>query len=324
MADRRYAIIGTGALGGFYGARLARAGCDVHFLLHGDYPHVRQHGLVVDSADGDFVLPHVNAYGRAADMPPCDVVCVCLKTTANHTLPELLPPVIAPDGVVLVMQNGLGVEEQVAGIVGPGRAMGGLCFLCSNKVGPGHIRHLDYGYITLADYDPARQAAGVTARMRAVGGDFERAGIRVQYAEDLILARWRKLIWNVPFSGLSVVLNATTDLLMAEPQTRALAEALMREVAAAAAAADGRTIDEQFIAAQLADTAKMAPYRPSMLLDHDAGRPMEVEAIFGAPLRAAAAAGCPTPRLEMLYDQLKFLDAQGGRQEGICANEPKR
>jgi 2-dehydropantoate 2-reductase len=107
------------------------------------------------------------------------------------------------------------------------------------------------------------------------------------------------------------VLNATTDLLMGQPHTRALAEGLMREVAAAAAAADGRTIDAGFIAAQLADTAKMAPYRPSMLLDHDAGRAMEVEAIFGAPLRAAAAAGCPTPRLEMLYQQLRFLDGRG-------------
>ena len=308
---RRYAIIGTGGLGGFYGGRLVRAGCDVHFLLHGDYECVRDHGLRIDSVEGDFVLPRVCAYGRAADMPPCDVVVVALKTTANDLLGELLPPVIADDGVVLVLQNGLGIEEQVAGIVGPDRVMGGLCFLCASKVGPGHIRHLDYGYITLAEYDSRHRPKGITERMRAIGGDFQAAGIRINYAEDLVLARWKKLVWNIPFNGLSVVLDATTDRIMANEHSRALAEGLMREVAAAAGAAAGRDVPEAFIRSQLDDTAQMAPYSPSMLLDCRAGRPMEIEAIFGAPLRAAAAAGCPSPQIETMYRLLKFMDAKG-------------
>jgi 2-dehydropantoate 2-reductase len=310
MPGRRYAIIGTGALGGFYGARLARAGMDVHFLLHGDYEHVRDHGLVVESVDGDFTLPAVNAYARAADMPECDVVCLCLKTTANDLLDELLPPAAGDGGVVLVLQNGLGIEERVAGLVGADRVMAGLCFLCSNKVGPGHIRHLDYGYVTLADYAAAGRPRGVTGRMRGVGGDFTAAGITIRFADDLILARWKKLIWNVPFNGLSVVHGAATDSLMADPRTRELAEQLMREIAAAANAVAGRVIDDEFIRGQLADTERMAPYRPSMLLDYQTGRPMEIEAIFGAPLRAARTAGCPTPRLEALYRQLKSLDAR--------------
>ena len=99
--SRRYAIIGTGALGGFYGARLQRAGCDVHFLLHSDYEHVRQHGLVIESKDGDFVLPRINAYRDARDMPACDVIIVALKAIQNHLLPSLLPR----DGVVTLMQN---------------------------------------------------------------------------------------------------------------------------------------------------------------------------------------------------------------------------
>ncbi len=310
MPDRRYAIIGTGALGGFYGARLARAQMDVHFLLHGDYEHVRDHGLVVESVDGDFTLPEVNAYGSAADMPRCHVVCLCLKTTANDLLPQLLPPVVADGGVVVVLQNGLGIEERVAGIVGADRVMAGLCFLCSNKVGPGHIRHLDYGYITLADYDASGRGRGITDRMRNIGADFTAAGIPIRFAEDLLLARWKKLIWNVPFNGLSVVHGAATDALMADAHARGLAEQLMREIAAAAKAAAGRVIEEQFIHSQLADTEKMAPYHPSMLLDYQAGRDMEIEAIFGAPLRAAGAAGCATPRLDDLYRQLKSLEAR--------------
>ena len=174
---RSYAIIGTGALGGFYGARLQRAGCDVHFLVHRDCEHVAQHGLICESKDGDFTLPRVNVYRDAHDMPRCDVVCVCLKTTQNHLLPELLPPVVKDNGVVLVMQNGLGIEEQVAEIVGPERVMGALCFICTNKVGPGHIQHLDYGTVALAEF----ASRGISDRMRTIAGDLERAGISVEH-----------------------------------------------------------------------------------------------------------------------------------------------
>ncbi len=312
MSRRSYAIIGTGALGGFYGVRLAAVGEDVHFLLHSDFGHAREHGLRLESVDGDVTLTSPNVYARPGDMPPCDVVCIGLKTTANHLLAELIPPVLADDGVVLVLQNGLGVEEQVAGIVGPGRVMGGLCFLCSNKVGPGHIRHLDYGYVTLGDFDPAGRARGVTDRMRAIGGDFDAAGVPVKFAEDLVAARWRKLIWNVPFNGLSVLLNADTAAMMADEASRALAESLMREVAAGAKAAAGRDIEDAFIASQLADTAKMAPYRPSMALDYAAGRAMEIDAIVAAPARAAAAAGRPLPRIEALWRALAFLQRRRG------------
>ena len=169
---RRYAILGTGALGGFYGARLCRAGCDVHFLVHSDFEHVRQHGLVVDSKDGDFVLPRVQAYHDVRDMPRCEVVVVALKATHNHLLPSLLPPVLAEGGVVLLMQNGLGGEAEAARAA-PGHAvLAALCFLCSNKVGPGHIRHSDYGAVRFAQYSADGAAAGISESMRAMAQDF--------------------------------------------------------------------------------------------------------------------------------------------------------
>lgn len=304
---RSYAIIGTGALGGFYGARLHRAGMEVHFLLRSDYEHVRGHGLRIESKNGDFILPKVNAHGRAEDIPKCDVALVALKTTRNHLLPALLPPVLKEDGGVLIIQNGLGMENAVAQIVGPQRVMGGLSFLCSNKVGPGHIRHLDYGAVAFAEYSPEGKPRGITDRLRAIGADFERAGIEVELVEDLILARWKKLVWNIPYSGLSVVLNAMTDELMNNPVTRELVVNLMREVVAGAASV-GRTIPVSFVEKMLRDTDKMPPYRTSMKIDYENHRPMEVESIFGNPIRAAKAAGTELPRVEMLYQQLKFLD----------------
>ncbi len=235
-ARRRYAIIGSGALGGFYGARLQRAGLEVHFLLHRDYESVRQHGLLVESVAGDFRLPQVHAYQTVQEMPACDVVILALKTLQNHLLPDLLPPLMKSSGVVLVLQNGLGIEPEVAAVVGQDRVMGGLCFLCSNKIGAGHIRHLDYGQITLGDYANGYQPCGFTARMQQVAADFQQAGIVIEQSGDLFLARWKKLVWNIPFNGLSVVLNATTAEMMANEMTYALAQSLMQEVLKGAAA----------------------------------------------------------------------------------------
>lgn len=311
MQPRSYAIIGTGALGGFYGARLQRAGCELHFLLHSDYEHVRQHGLVCESKDGDFTLPKVNAYSDVRDMPKCDVVCVCLKTTQNHLLPRLLSAIVKDDGVVLVMQNGLGIEEQVAGIVGPQRVLGGLCFLCSNKVGPGHIRHLDYGHVGLGEF----AARGISERMRAIADDLQRAGIATQLTEDLAVVRWEKLVWNIPYNGLSVVLNATTEELMANPHTRQLVEQIMWEVVTDARTC-GAAVADEVVPKLLVYTEKMIPYRTSMKIDYDERHPMEVEALFGNPLRVVQQTGARSPLLEQLYRQLKFLDARNTAPSG--------
>ena len=141
----KYAIVGTGALGGFYGGMLARAGHDVHFLLHNDYEYVCRNGLKVDSVLGDFHLKNVNAYKQADQMPKCDVVLVCLKTTNNSILKNLLPPIIHTNTSVILVQNGLKAERELASCFTELSIAGGLAFICSNKIGKGHIAHLDYG-----------------------------------------------------------------------------------------------------------------------------------------------------------------------------------
>jgi len=312
MAVRRYAIIGTGAVGGFYGARLAHAGMDVHFLLRSDYDHVRRDGLRMDSPEGDILLPHVNAYAHVADIPPVDLAVVALKTTQNDLLGELLAPLVANGADVLMLQNGLGNEALAARAAPGARVFGGLCFLCSNKTGPGHITHLDYGFVTFGEHRDNGEPAGVTDGMRRLAADFESAGIRTKLADDIVAARWKKLVWNIPFNGLSVVLDAMVDRIVACGETRELAERLMGEVAAASTAC-GRPVGEEFIRHMMGLTEKMRPYRTSMRIDYELKRPMEVEAIFGAPLAAAAQAGCPCPRIETLYQQLTFIDAQRER-----------
>ncbi|RCJ26516.1 2-dehydropantoate 2-reductase [Nostoc sp. ATCC 43529] len=307
MSKRSYAILGTGALGGFYGAKLQKAGLDVHFLLKSDYEYVTKFGLVIESKDGNFSLPQVNAYNDIEKMPQCNVVVVALKTTQNHLLPQMLPPVVKDDGVVLVLQNGLAVEEEVAKIVSNVSIIGGLCFLCSNKVGAGHIHHLDYGHITFGGYASGYDPTGITDKMRQIADDFKSAGILIELAQDLLLARWKKLVWNIPYNGLSVILNARTDELMSYVHTRKLVEQLMYEVAAGSLSC-GRIIPDSFIQTMLDYTVKMKPYRTSMKIDYDERRPLEVEAIFGNPLRKAQAANVDLPQIRCIYQQLKFLD----------------
>ncbi len=302
-----FSIVGTGAVGGLYGGLLQRAGFNAHFLLRGDYEHVRANGLEIETPLGDFALPTVNAYNDPRDMPRCDVVIVSLKTTGNAALKTILPHLLKDDGIALTLQNGLGSEEEIAQIVGPDRVMGGLCFLCSNKVGPGHVRHLDYGLITLGEYRADGRPGGVTPRLEKLGAQLSAADIPVKLIDDLPLARWKKLVWNVPFNGLSVTRNQLTDELIRDPECRALCERLMREVAAAATAV-ARPIENAFIEKMIADTERMAPYAPSMKLDFDRGAPMEIEAIYGAPLRAAAAAGVDMPETRKLREQLKRLN----------------
>ncbi len=309
MPARSYAIIGTGAVGGFYGARLQRAGCKVHYLLHSEYEHVKAHGLRVDSRDGDFHLREVQAYRQVEDMPRCDVAIVAWKAVLNHLLPLRLPPVLAKDGVVLVLQNGLGVEEAAAQAAPGHRIFGGLCFICSNRVGPGHICHLEYGSVRMAEYSPEQRAMGLSPALDALAGDFRSAGIEAVVLEDLVLARWQKLVWNIPYNGLSVVLDANTSELMDNPDSLALIEGLMWEVLAGAASC-GRVIPGDFVSKMLDMTRAITPYRASMKIDHDEKRPMEIEAIHGEPLRRAAANGVELPLLKALYHQLRFMEAR--------------
>jgi 2-dehydropantoate 2-reductase len=307
MGYYRYAIIGAGAVGGLYGGLLQRAGRDVHFLVRSDYDHLRQHGLRVQSPWADVALPKVNVYRQAQDLPACDVVGVCLKTTQNHLLPDLLRPLVHSGTIIVLMQNGLGAEEEVAAQFPDAKVAGGLCYLCSTKRAPGDIHHLDYGDVTLAAH-----SAGMDRQLERVLTDFQYSGIPTKIATDLATARWKKLVWNIPYSGLCVTLNSETNEIQADPAKRKLATALIHEVIAGACAC-GCEVEDAFADWILEFTDKMKPYRPSMKLDYLAKRPLEIEYLYRRPLLAAQIAGCALPRIATLAAELTRLDEQNRR-----------
>jgi 2-dehydropantoate 2-reductase len=294
----RIAIIGAGAMGGLYGALLARQGYDVHFLMRRDYEAVCKKGLHVKSCWGDFHLERVNCYLSVADMPVVDLVFVGLKTTANDHYAELIEPLMGPDSWVLTAQNGLGNDEKLAELFGPQRVSGGVAFLCCNRLEPGVINHVDYGHVHIGNFQRPPDD-----RLKTFAEMMRKSRVECKVVDDLALARWKKLIWNVPFNGLSALLDKTSDILVTDPELRQRSELLMHEVQAGARAL-GIIIEEDFIRMMLDYTEKMVPYHSSMHLDCKAKRPMEIESIIGQPLRQGLAKGVQMPQLQLLYDQL--------------------
>jgi 2-dehydropantoate 2-reductase len=300
MTSPTIAIIGSGAVGGYYGARLAQHGHPVHFLLRSDYEFVRANGWLIKSCDGDFSLrpDQINLYRTPGEMPPVDLVIVTLKTTANADFPALIAPLLKEDTAILTLQNGLGNEEELAGLFGARRILGGLAFTCINRVAPGQIRHTAHGLIRLGEF-----RGGPSPRVNKIAELFNASRIQCQVLENLQYGRWDKLVWNVPFNGLGAALDLSADRLIANAAGRSLIEELMREVIATAAT-NGIRLPDEIIAEKIGRTREMGVYSTSMQLDRRSGKPLETQAIVGRPLAVAENAGLKTPFLKMLFLEL--------------------
>lgn len=310
MQRLRIGIVGTGAIGGFYGLMLAKAGHDVHFLLRSEYQAVVASGLRLNSAvHGQLHLQPVQAWGDPAEMPPCDWLLVGAKTTSNAQLAPVITRLSRPGTRVVLLQNGLAVEEQLRPLLPDNlHLLGGLCFICTHRAAPGVIEHQALGAVNLG-YHSGPAGAGESLAIVEEGAElFRSAGLESVAMADLQQARWQKLVWNVPYNGLSVLLGAGTTRLMANADSRALILELMREVVQGAAAC-GQVLPEGYPEKLLATTERMPDYLPSMYHDFQHKRPLELQAIYAAPLAAAAATGCELPKMRMLHQALRFLDA---------------
>lgn len=292
------AIVGAGALGLYYGGRMVRAGRDVRFLARGDLAPLRSRGIELNYGGARHETGPVAAFASADEIGPVDLVVIALKATANDELARLLPPLLGPDTAVVNLQNGLGVDEAVAAVAGAERTLGALCFVAVNRLATGLAICSEQGYVELGEFG---RTGG--PRTQAVAEVFASAGVRIRVRDSLLAARWHKLVWNVPFNGLSVALGGvTSDETLRDPVNEARVWALVREVQAIARA-EGVSIADEFLHQQIELTRSMR-YKPSTLLDWQAGRPLELEPIWGEPLRRARRLGVPVPGLERLHAEL--------------------
>lgn len=304
-APVRIAVLGTGAIGSFYGGKLAVGGRDVHFLVRGGFDQIKRSGFRIRGKKENFHVAEAQVYQTSSQIGPCDLVLVALKATNNDALLELIPPLLHQDTILLTLQNGLGNEEFLAQHFGAERVMGGVCFICLNRISPGLIEHLEYGHFNLGEL------AGVAkVRTHNVAREFSQCGVECRVVDNLMEEHWRKLVWNIPFNGLSIAAGGiTTEDILRDDSLRSVAIALMNEVVVGAKCC-GYNLPMDVVLEQIKRTETMGAYKPSTLLDFEAGRALEIEAIWGEPLRRAQAQGATMPRLEELYSRLKTLDAR--------------
>jgi 2-dehydropantoate 2-reductase len=297
----RIAIVGSGAVGCYYGGMLAHAGFDVHFLMRSDFETVEHKGLTIHTKGSTIHLERVQIYKAPEEIGPVDFIIIALKTTANQELEHLLPPLIGKNTTLVTLQNGLGNEEFLATRWGGEHVAGALCFVCINRNEPGIIHHMDHGSISIGEFKRP-----ISPRVQALAEAFRAAGIDAKEVDNLATERWRKLLWNIPFNGLSIAANANVAQVLADEGLRFLARDLMSE-ALQAAGLLGHEIPDEFADWQIERSYSMGSYRASSMIDYEAGRAVEVEAIWGEPLRQGIAAGASMPRTEMLYRLIRYL-----------------
>ena len=306
----RFASVGSGAVGGYYGARLARAGHDVTFIARGAHLEaIRAGGLAISSPLGDFRVK-APAENDPARVGPVDVVLYAVKTYDNETALAMLPPLIGPDTVVLTLQNGVESAEAVAAAIGAEHVLGGTTYIATALSSPGHITQTGT-YRRIAFGECFGDRTRISPRVSRLAEVLSGADIQVQTATDARVPIWAKFIYLAPLAGFTAAARQPAGVVWNDPFIREPFLEAVNEVERLARA-EGVPVPEGMQATVGAYMDSVPPdMRTSMLLDLDAGKRIEVEALLGAVVKRGRAAGVPTPIMAALYAVLKpFRDGR--------------
>jgi 2-dehydropantoate 2-reductase len=307
----RIAVFGTGGVGGYYGGRLAQAGEAVTFIARGDHLRaIREHGLRVDSLQGDFVIQPAQATADPARLGPVDVVILGVKAWQVREAAEAMRPLVGPETFVVPLQNGVEAPDELASVLGREHVLGGFCRIIALIAGPGHIRHAGgQPYVAFGELDNRR-----TERVELLRAAFSRAaGLTVEVPADIRAAMWEKFLTITSFSGVGAVTRAPIGVIRSVPQTREMMVGVMREIIAVANAR-GIPLGEDAVQRVLAFRDSLPPASTaSMQRDIMDGRPSELEWQSGAVVRLGREAGVESPLNAFIYHSLlpQELKARG-------------
>ena len=300
-------VVGTGAIGGFYGSKLAQAGASVSVVCRSDYDVIRAYGISVESILGDFHFKPVEVlrHAREAAEPP-ELILVATKVIPEVvSVPDLIREAVGPQTAILLIQNGIHIEDPVAEAFPSNEIISGLAFIAVTRTAPGRIVHQDFGRLTVGCYPK-----GTSEWTHTLGRLYASVGVPFVESPDIVTERWRKLVWNAGFNPVSVLGGGlTTREMMESAGALKLVRQVMEEVCLLAEA-DGHPLPKGIIEANIEGTRSMKPYKTSMLLDFEARRPMEVEAILGNALRAGRRLGVSVEHIEVLYVLLRLADVR--------------
>jgi 2-dehydropantoate 2-reductase len=301
----RFAILGSGAVGGYFGAKLARSGQPVTFIARGAHLEaIRSKGLAVRSARlGDFTV-RAPAESDTSKVGPVDVVIVSVKAYDNATALPMLTPMMGPDTTVLTLQNGVDSTDQIAAITGEQPVLGGTTYVATALEAPGLIEQTGV-HRSIIFGEVFGDRSRISPRVQAIADVMTAADIQVAPVADARVPIWDKFVYLAAFSGFTGAARLAIGHIWQHPHAQETFYATCREVAAIAKA-EGVTIS-----ANRFDTLKeymenIPPTtRSSLLIDLEQGKRIEVEALQGAAVRRAKKHGVPVPILSLLYAVLK-------------------
>jgi 2-dehydropantoate 2-reductase len=297
-------LLGTGAVGSLYVGKLAQAGASVSAVCRSDYQTVKADGIRINSGWGDFhfrpdeVLKDIAEYSSIPDY-----IVVATKVLPRIDVAKLIQSKVSPQTSIVLLQNGIDIEEPIARAFPDNEIISALAFVCVSRIALGHVDHLDYGRLIIGTYPSGR-----SEKVELLAKLFIDAGVECVIADTIVTARWIKLVWNAPFNPMSVLGGGVDTMAMTgtEPSL-ILARKVMEEVRLLAEAT-GHPFPEVVILKNIDDTMVMKPYKTSMLLDYENGREMEVEAILGNAVRIAHKHAINVPHIESLYGLLTLLN----------------
>jgi len=296
----KIAIMGTGGIGGYFGGSLAHAGLDVTFIARGQHLQaIREHGLQVQSPNGDFVIKPAKATDNPAEIGDVDVILFCVKAYDVEQATELMRPLIGAQTVILPVLNGIDHIEKLSVLVGADHVLGGMVACGAHIVAPGVIHHTSFNTITFGE-----MRGSTSTRCEAIQSAFTVHGIQMVAVPDVLRSLWQKLT-NLSGLGVCSVVRGGYIVVRSTPETLELVRQATQETVTLAHA-KGIAVPDT-MPADLVKLFREAPwdFKPSMLVDLERGRRLEVEWLNGAVSRLGKELGVPTPVNDFIYASLK-------------------
>ncbi len=307
MEQAKVLLIGAGALGVFFTSKLAKAGAECAVVARSDYEVAKARGYEVNDRDTiSFFMPEQVIWKASECTFTPDYILITSKVLPDVDPARLTAGVpLSPSTVIVLIQNGIAIEEKIAALFPKQEILSCIAYLCASRPESGKVFNTGPGRLEIGSY-PAGKPSPAAQRLAEL---FAAGGAPCKLMENVQEARWRKLLWNVPFNPVSVLAGgADTGWLCDGAELEQLCRGLMDEVIAVAAC-EGVTILPKEADDMMAYTRSLKPYNSSMLQDYLAGRPLEVEAILGNTLRIARKHGAAVPRMEVCYALLKSIDS---------------